>query len=86
MSALDRSGGPPHVAWLALGRRLAVAAGALTALTALLFHRTLTTAAERGAIAYAAAWVVVRIAGFALARVERDGRAGPKREATRRGR
>ncbi len=86
MSALDRFHGPPHVAWLALGRRLAVAAGALTALTALLFHVTLVTAAERGAIAYAAAWIVVRVAGFALARVERDGRVGPKHDATRRGR
>ena len=84
MSALDRFGGPPHVAWLALGRRLAVAAGALTALTALLFHRTLESAAERGAMAYAAAWIVVRVAGFALARVERDGRARPKPEVTRR--
>ncbi len=51
--------------WDAVGRRLAVAAGASTALVSLLFHNTLLTASLRGALALVVALVVVRI-GHAL--------------------
>jgi hypothetical protein len=51
--------------WHAVGRRLAVAAGASTALVSLLFHNTLLTASLRGALALLAALIVVRI-GHAL--------------------
>jgi hypothetical protein len=54
--------------WLVFGRRLAVAAGAFTALLSLLFHRPLTTACLRGTCAYVAAWVVTRIGAWALQR------------------
>jgi hypothetical protein len=51
--------------WDAVGRRLAVAAGASTALVSLLFHNTLLTASLRGALALVIALVVVRV-GHAL--------------------
>jgi hypothetical protein len=54
--------------WLVFGRHLAVAAGASTALLSLLFHRSLTTACLRGAIAYCAAWVVTRLGHWAIMR------------------
>jgi len=55
--------------WLAVGRRLAVAAGAATALVSLLCHNSLLTASLRGALALVAASIVVRIGHAALARV-----------------
>ena len=53
--------------WHLVGARLAVFAGATTALLALLFHRTVTTACLRGAAVYATVYVVVRVARMALA-------------------
>lgn len=63
--------------WLAVGRRLAVAAGASTALVSLLCHNTLLTASLRGALALIAASIVVRIGHAALVRVP-AARAAPK--------
>jgi hypothetical protein len=48
---------PLSAAWLALGRRAAVAAGALAALVSLWFHTPVWVASLRGA----AAWFVVRV-------------------------
>jgi hypothetical protein len=55
--------------WLAVGRRLAVAAGASTALVCLLCHNTLLTASLRGALALFGVSIVVRIGHAALSRV-----------------
>jgi hypothetical protein len=52
--------------WHLVGVRLAVFAGALTALLALLFHRTVTTACLRGSSVYLTVYVVVRVARMAL--------------------
>jgi len=69
MKALDTSGvNALAQTWLVFGRHLAVAAGAFTALLSLLFHRSLTTACLRGAIAYLAAWLVTRLGHWALTR------------------
>ena len=51
----------PASAWLVLGRKLAVIAGASTALVSLLAHNTLLTASWRGAAALLAVLVMVRL-------------------------
>lgn len=56
-------------AWLVLGRRIAVAAGASTALVSLLVHNTLLTASLRGAIALIAVLVIVRTAHSVMTRI-----------------
>jgi hypothetical protein len=48
---------PLAVAWLALGRRAAVAGGALAALVSLWFHTPVWVASLRGALA----WLVLRV-------------------------
>lgn len=55
--------------WLAVGRRLAVAAGASTALVCLLCHNSLLAASMRGALALVVALGVVRIGHAALINV-----------------
>jgi hypothetical protein len=70
--------------WLAVGRRLAVAAGAATALVSILCHNSLLTASLRGTLALIAASVVVRLGHAALVRASArpaapDGRAPARR-------
>jgi uncharacterized membrane protein YedE/YeeE len=68
--ALSRADKPPVQSlarnWHAIGVRLAVIAGATTALLALLWHRSVPTACLRGAAVYALVYVVVRVGRSAL--------------------
>ena len=70
MLSLNRADKPPVQSfarsWHAIGVRLAVIAGATTALLALLRHHTVPTACLRGAAVYALVYVVVRVARSAL--------------------
>ena len=59
---------PVHAALTSLARRLAVAAGALTALVSLLHDAPVRIACLRGALAFAAALLVARWARLALER------------------
>ena len=52
---------PLAAAWLALGRRLAVAGGALAALFSLFFDTPVWVASLRGALAWLAITAVVRL-------------------------
>ncbi len=52
---------PLAAAWLALGRRLAVAGGALAALLSLFFDTPVWVASLRGALAWLAITAVVRL-------------------------
>jgi hypothetical protein len=61
-----------ELAWRALGRRSACAAGALTALVALLAHAPVRIAAARGAVAWLA---VIAIAAGARIWIASSGRA-----------
>jgi hypothetical protein len=70
--------------WLAVGRRLAVAAGASTALVCLLCHNSLLTASLRGALALVAASIVVRIGHTALSAVHAPQRVAQPREPAKR--
>lgn len=70
MSAAPR-GFPPE--WFALGRRLAVGAGAACALLSLLHDAPPSTAALRGALAWAAVMLHFRLSARALSwRLRRD--------------
>lgn len=80
MNGLDRSSAmTPAIVWQVLGRRLAVAAGASTALVSLLVHNTLLTASIRGAIALVAVLLVVRAGRSALSRAAVSAAAGSKK-------
>ncbi len=70
--------------WLAVGRRLAVAAGASTALVCLLCHNSLLAASMRGALALVAASIVVRVGHAALMNVPARQRVVEKREPAQR--
>jgi hypothetical protein len=70
--------------WLAVGRRLAVAAGASTALVCLLCHNSLLAASMRGALALVAALAVVRIGHAALMNAPKRRPVVEKREAAQR--
>jgi hypothetical protein len=56
---------PLTAAWLALGRRAAVAGGASAALVSLLFDAPVWTATLRGAAAWLALCVIVRVTAHA---------------------
>jgi hypothetical protein len=70
--------------WVAVGRRLAVAAGASTALVCLLSHNSLLAASLRGALALVAALFVVRLGHAALVNVPARRRTTEKREPAQR--
>ena len=70
--------------WLAVGRRLAVAAGASTALVCLLCHNSLLTASLRGALALVAASIVVRVGHAALINVPARQSVTPPRAPAQR--
>lgn len=70
--------------WLAVGRRLSVAAGASTALVCLLFHNSLLTASLRGALALVAALIVVRVGHAVLGLVPARAVARKQRGTERR--
>ncbi|MCC7011045.1 MAG: hypothetical protein IT454_00670 [Planctomycetes bacterium] len=57
---------PLSAAWLALGRRLAAAGGALAALVSLFFEAPVWVASLRGALAWIAVRVLVRLCAHAL--------------------
>jgi hypothetical protein len=69
---------PLSAAWLALGRRAAVAGGALAALVSLYFDTPVWVASLRGALAWVALRVLVRLTAHAqLASIGRDERPPP---------
>lgn len=56
---------PLSAAWLAIGRRLAVAGGSLAALISLFFDAPVWVASLRGALAWLAVRVLVRLCAHA---------------------
>jgi len=74
-----------QVTWQGFGRSVAVAAGALTALTSLLYRVPLLAACTRGALALLAILALTRGTAFALGRLGAAGASVPpdEREGSR---
>lgn len=73
----------PETVWRSLGRSLAVAAGALSALLSLLAGTAVSTACFRGAIALFGVLILTRIGAAALASLDAAEQRAEEQEAAR---